>query len=739
MNGSDALHQFGFKVSRYFLDFLETDFKRQQAPRRRIQLKNEANQTTGVPLRKYEALYRAVVALLAKNPTGNGQREITVPRGRYKASINPVLRNLIAQYIDAIEPQTFRTITDVVVEAARSKRAQAVSDQEKYIGEITNVLEGKVAAELVHPLLALLDKPIRDNAYSAVESIFEIETDLVAALTQEMARQLPTALNTLAVSGSEEPLKAALGEFFDEAQARQQLKDFFDNFATSDAWQELRDLYGLTRMGDNLQLYLYICDLRFGNTLYPVAYVPLVVKQAEQSAEFHLELDSNLYVNKRAIDYAAQELQIPAAHRTLFGIDDRIVYLKPGEPPAEEVNRILGRLHSLFDLDHVPAFAPATSIDVAKSSRARVSTALYFGVFDRSDEALLNDYEALLKDLASNQPAVGTLFENIVQGLLLENPLNVSAQIERFWDGLEVPARLVTETPIPLNEEQRKILTALEDPNVRYVLVQGPPGTGKSHTITAIAFECILKGRTVLVLSDKNEALDVVEDKLTAAINRARPNQSFQNPILRLGANFGKLLSPGAITSIENQLKAAHSHRNQIEESIRRIKDQIAESITASIEQLSGLNLADIEALHKLEQLLQQRAPEVIAGLERGPCPDPKPQLDDALAWRHTTHAETALAFLDSAAPGTVADLTHLMRKSTLATQMTMLADHRAAFSVFQKLIPSDARALQAFVARYDNLRMPLFGYLFRRRKLRALNAEVAQQLPVGNFLYLHR
>jgi hypothetical protein len=53
MNASDdALRQFGFKVS---LDFLETDFKRQQAPRRRIQLKNEANQNTGVPLRKYEA------------------------------------------------------------------------------------------------------------------------------------------------------------------------------------------------------------------------------------------------------------------------------------------------------------------------------------------------------------------------------------------------------------------------------------------------------------------------------------------------------------------------------------------------------------------------------------------------------------------------------------------------------------------------------------------------------------
>lgn len=740
---SDALRQFGFKVSRYFLDFLETDFKRQQAPRRRIQLRNEANQTTGVPLRKYAALHHAVAALLAKDLTGNGRRELTVPRGRYKAPITPVLKHLIGQHLDAIEPQKFTAITEAVVEAARSKRGQAASDPGKYISEITNALEEKVASALVRPLLALLDKPIRDSAYSAVESIFEIETDLVAALTQAIALQLPTALNTLAVSGSEEPLQAALGEFFAETEARQRLKDFFDNFATSDAWQELRDLHGLTRMGENLQLYLYICDLRFGNSLYPVAYVPVTVKQAEQSAEFHLELDSNLYVNKRAIDYVAQELEVPAAHRTLYAVDERIVYLKPGEPPAGEINRTLGRLHSLLDLDHVPNLDPATGIDVAQSSRVRLGTALYLGVFDRSDEALLNDYEALLKDLASKEPAVGALFENIIQGLLLENPVNVSTQIERFWDELEIPARLVAETPIPLNEEQRKVLAALEEPNVRYVMVQGPPGTGKSHTITAIAFECILKGRTVLVLSDKNEALDVVEDKLTSAINRVRPSDSFQNPILRLGrtgGTYAKLLSQGSITTIQGQYQAARSRRDEIEQNIRQTRDRIIRimrSVAVSIEQLCGIKLADIETLEKLEQLLRQHAPEVIAALEKGPCPDPKPQLDDALAWRRD--AEAALAFVDSAAPATVGDLIRFMRKSTLATQLTMLAEDRAAFAMFKKLTPPDAHTLQAFVARYDDLRMPLLGYLFRGRRLRALNAEVAQRLAIRNFLDLHR
>jgi hypothetical protein len=265
----NKLREFGLKVSKYFLEFLETDFHRQQAPRRRIQLRNEANQTTGVPLRKYDTLYRVTIGLLTKEVSGTGMRVLNVPRGKYKAPINPILKNLIDQHVDTIEPEKFKAIGEKMLDAARGKHAQGAGDHEKYIGEVIAVLEEAAGTVIIHPLLALIDKPIRESAYSAIESVFEIETDLVGVLTQEAARQLPEALNTLSIKGDEAPVQAVLNEFLDESQARQHIKDFFEAFATSDAWQELRDLYSLTRMGENLQLYLYICDLRYGNSLYP--------------------------------------------------------------------------------------------------------------------------------------------------------------------------------------------------------------------------------------------------------------------------------------------------------------------------------------------------------------------------------------------------------------------------------------------------------------------------------------
>lgn len=63
-----SVGEFSRKVCRYFLDFFESDFKRAQAPRRRIQLKNDAGFRTAIPLRKYPLLADAIRKLAQKKP-----------------------------------------------------------------------------------------------------------------------------------------------------------------------------------------------------------------------------------------------------------------------------------------------------------------------------------------------------------------------------------------------------------------------------------------------------------------------------------------------------------------------------------------------------------------------------------------------------------------------------------------------------------------------------------------------
>ncbi len=63
----------------------------------------------------------------------------------------------------------------------------------------------------------------------------------------------------------------------------------------------------------------------------------------------------------------------------------------------------------------------------------------------------------------------------------------------------------------------------------------------------------------MLVLSDKKEALDVVEEKITETMNKVRLDKNFQNPILRLGktgSTYSQILATASIENIKTHYRA---------------------------------------------------------------------------------------------------------------------------------------------------------------------------------------
>ena len=63
-----------------------------------------------------------------------------------------------------------------------------------------------------------------------------------------------------------------------------------------------------------------------------------------------------------------------------------------------------------------------------------------------------------------------------------------------------------------LNSSQEAVLSAIE--SLDELVVQGPPGTGKSQTITSLISEFVSNGKTVIMVSEKKTALDVVYSRL---------------------------------------------------------------------------------------------------------------------------------------------------------------------------------------------------------------------------------
>nr|QGT49657.1 hypothetical protein Melaina855_0440 [uncultured Candidatus Melainabacteria bacterium] len=69
-------------------------------------------------------------------------------------------------------------------------------------------------------------------------------------------------------------------------------------------------------------------------------------------------------------------------------------------------------------------------------------------------------------------------------------------------------------TPLSLSDSQERVLKNVE--HSKLVAVQGPPGTGKSQTIVNLVAHLIANGKTVLVASRMDKAVDVVADRLNA-------------------------------------------------------------------------------------------------------------------------------------------------------------------------------------------------------------------------------
>ena len=72
----------------------------------------------------------------------------------------------------------------------------------------------------------------------------------------------------------------------------------------------------------------------------------------------------------------------------------------------------------------------------------------------------------------------------------------------------------LTDSHLVLDADSSQMRALLDVRNGRNLVIQGPPGTGKSQTITNLIADAVGRGKTVLFVSEKMAALDVVKRRL---------------------------------------------------------------------------------------------------------------------------------------------------------------------------------------------------------------------------------
>jgi hypothetical protein len=208
----NILTDLSIKISQYFLEFLESDFKRQQAPRRRIILQTDNGFKAGMRIAPYVELQKTIWDLL-ETPINQELKFVFKPKS-FNKQLSNALKLVIKEQVETISQSSVEAVKTELVNQSKATLGEALKSPEEWIESLQLVLMNEISTQIVRPMLSLVDEALSRQAYSQVDSIFNAEIDLVNRLAQPLDEVLTEILARYAATHDNEELKAVAGERF---------------------------------------------------------------------------------------------------------------------------------------------------------------------------------------------------------------------------------------------------------------------------------------------------------------------------------------------------------------------------------------------------------------------------------------------------------------------------------------------------------------------------------------------
>ena len=419
------------ELCKYYMDFLKGGFKSTRFPKRYIRLVNEKGFKVGVDLSKYEKFNSHIKRLV--NKEDNLQNSITVKKGDFSVKLNNVAQDLIKKLVKKIDDKDVEKITNLANRTIKEFSVSHRNKPDEAYDQIVDIIKKDLTKIIVQPITEKMDPLIGSQSNYEMDSLYTLEMGLSELILDPLVEGIPSIFNDILADKKAKP-KEQISLLFNKKDIAENLLKYFENFDVKDLYYDLQEIVNAKKNLDKKEIYLYFSDIEIEKKDFQFS-TQISVQEFSNESKFKISFSNELFINKLAVQYAFDILKKENKIVETFG-EERKIYISDEPSFSLRLNDILNTL--------IPKLRLEGSIDlkksdpqIAKSINFKLSNNCSIFVFDKSDEALINDFEDILSKILSGESSeIIELFKNIINDFLINEPHVITEELEDEWDGI---------------------------------------------------------------------------------------------------------------------------------------------------------------------------------------------------------------------------------------------------------------------------------------------------------------
>lgn len=254
-------------VSKYFMDFLETDFHKRRNPKRSIQFRNSSNLLVGLSLSKYPSFNTLVWKLVSH--TFKADTLNNIRKGVYRTTIPKNLLDLVKLQVEKITPKQIKQSIESISEEIQKL---AVLHKDEYDLAQSNLIDAAstiIRNDLVLPFIGNIEKPVENLKLGDENNLYLMEEELTNVLTAILENKISEILKQL-LAGEKVQIVKELLSVFEHVAVKSNITTFFENYEIGDLFSEVYEMDRNKAILDKQEFYLYFCDISFNGAKYPI-------------------------------------------------------------------------------------------------------------------------------------------------------------------------------------------------------------------------------------------------------------------------------------------------------------------------------------------------------------------------------------------------------------------------------------------------------------------------------------